>query len=50
MFQELRSQASRREILTEFFRFRDKDGVETDIVIRQKSGAIVGVEVKATAP
>ena len=48
-FQELRRQASWHENLTEFFHFRDKDGVETDIVIQQPSGAIAGVEIKAAA-
>ena len=49
VFQELRRQASWHETPTEFFHFRDKDGVETDIVIEQASGAVAGVEIKAAA-
>ena len=48
-FQELRRQASWHEAPTEFFHFRDKDGVEVDIVIQRASGAIAGVEIKAAA-
>jgi len=48
-FQELRRQASWRDIPTEFFHFRDKDDNETDIVIEQASGAVAGVEIKAAA-
>ena len=46
-FRELRRQASWHDIPTEFFHFRDKDGVETDIVMEQTSGAVAGVEIKA---
>lgn len=49
VFQELRRQASWRDMPTEFSHFRDKDGVETDIVIEQASGAVAGVGVKASA-
>ena len=49
VFQELRRQASWHDTPTEFFHFRDKDGVETDIVIEQTSGAVSGVEIKAAA-
>ena len=49
VFQELRRQASWHETPTEFFHFRDKDGVETDIVIEQASGTVAGVEIKAAA-
>ena len=48
-FQELRRQASWQDTPTEFFHFRDKDGAETDIVMEQASGAVAGVEIKATA-
>ena len=48
-FRELRRQASWHDIPTEFFHFRDKDGVETDIVLEQTSGAIAGLEIKAAA-
>ena len=49
VYQELRRQASWNDTPTEFFHFRDKDGVETDIVIEQASGAVAGVEIKAAA-
>ncbi len=49
VFQELRRQASWQDMQTEFFHFRDKDGAEVDIVIEQPSGAIAGVEIKASA-
>ena len=49
VFQELRRQASWRDMPTEFCHFRDKDGVETDIVIEQASGTVAGVGVKAAA-
>ena len=48
-FQELRRQASWQDVPAEFFHFRDKDGLEADIVIEQASGAVAGVEVKASA-
>lgn len=49
IFQELRRQGSWQEIKTDFSHFRDKDGYETDIVIQQSTGAVAGVEVKASA-
>ena len=49
VYQELRRQASWHDTPTEFFHFRDKDGVETDIVVEQASGAVAGVEIKAAA-
>ena len=49
VYQELRRQASWHDTPTQFFHFRNKDGVETDIVIEQMSGAVVGVEIKAAA-
>lgn len=48
-FQELRRQASWHEAPTSFFHFRDKDGVEVDIVVEPGSRAVAGVEVKAAA-
>ena len=48
-FQELRRQASWYDARTAFFHFRDKDGVEVDIVIELGSRAVAGVEVKAAA-
>lgn len=49
VYQELRRQASWRDTPTQFVHFRDKDGVETDIVIEQTSGAVAGLEIKAAA-
>ena len=48
-FRELRRQASWHDNPTGFFHFRDKDGVEIDIVMEQASGAVAGVEIKAAA-
>ena len=49
VFQELRRQASWRDEPLAFFHFRDKDGVEVDIVIERGARTLVGVEVKAAA-
>lgn len=49
VFQELRRQASWHDARMTFFHFRDKDGVEVDIVIERDAGLVAGVEVKATA-
>ena len=49
VFQELRRQASWHETPTAFFHFRDKDGVEVDLVLERGVGTIAGVEVKAGA-
>ena len=49
VFQELRRQASWHEEPLSFFHYRDKDGVEVDIVIERGAHALVGVEVKARA-
>ena len=49
VFQELRKQASWHEMPVEFFHFRDKDGLEVDIVLEGDSGGIAGVEIKAAA-
>lgn len=49
VFQELRRQASWHDEPLAFFHFRDKDGVEVDIVIERGARALVGVEVKAAA-
>ncbi len=48
MFQELRRQASWHEAPAAFFHFRDKDGVEADLVIERGAGMVAGVEVKAS--
>ena len=49
VFQELRRQATARNQPMTFCHFRDKDGVEVDIVIERGSNAVAGVEVKAPA-
>jgi predicted AAA+ superfamily ATPase len=49
VFQELRRQASASGDAHEFFHYRDKDGVEVDIVIERGARQLVGVEVKASA-
>lgn len=49
VFQELRRQASWHDEPLAFSHFRDKDGVEVDIVIERGARALVGVEVKAAA-
>ena len=49
VFQELRRQASWHEDPLSFFHFRDKDGVEVDIVIERGPRAVAAVEVKASA-
>jgi hypothetical protein len=48
IFQELRRQASWNEAPVQFHHFRDKDGVEVDIVLEQ-AGRITGIEVEAAA-
>lgn len=47
-FQELRRQASWHDTTVSFFHFRDKDGVEVDIVMECGARAVAGVEVKAS--
>ncbi|WP_419162515.1 ATP-binding protein [Candidatus Palauibacter sp.] len=49
VFQELRRQGSWHEAATEFFHFRDRDGVEVDIVLERGTRAVAGVEIKAAA-
>jgi len=49
VFQELRRQASWHAEPQTFFHFRDKDGMEVDIVIERGARAVAGVEVKAAA-
>lgn len=49
VLQELRRQASWRQEPVGFFHFRDRDGVEVDIVLEQGSGAVAGIEIKAAA-
>ncbi|MBN1866495.1 ATP-binding protein [Candidatus Sumerlaeota bacterium] len=47
--QELRRQASGRSDDPRFSHFRDKDGVEVDVVIERGANLLVGVEVKTAA-
>jgi predicted AAA+ superfamily ATPase len=49
VFQEIRRQASWRDEALSFFHYRDKDGVEVDIVIERGARQVAGVEVKAGA-
>ncbi len=49
VLQELKRQASWREAPVAFFHFRDRDGMEVDIVMEQGAGKVAGVEVKASA-
>lgn len=48
VFQELKRQISWNETPVQFYHFRNKDGVEVDIVM-EKAGEVSGVEVKAAA-
>lgn len=49
VYQELRRQASWRSDDLRFHHFRDKDGVEVDVVIERGAREVVGVEVKLSA-
>ena len=49
VYQELRRQASCHEQRHVFSHFRDKDGVEVDVVVQRGPHAVAGVEVKAGA-
>lgn len=49
VFQELRRQSTARDEPMTFSHYRDKDGVEVDIVVEQGPNAVAGVEVKASA-
>ncbi|MCK9515632.1 MAG: ATP-binding protein [Ottowia sp.] len=49
VFQELRRQDSWADNPADFFHYRDRDGVEVDIVIARGARALAGVEVKAAA-
>jgi uncharacterized protein len=48
VFQELKRQVSWSDTPVQFHHFRDKDGVEVDIVLEQ-AGKVTGIEVKAAA-
>jgi len=47
-YQELRRQSTGRAQFVSFSHFRDKDGVEVDIVI-ESAGKIAGIEIKASS-
>ncbi|MFA5787333.1 MAG: ATP-binding protein [Actinomycetota bacterium] len=47
VFQELRRQASWHESSIRFHHFRDKDGVEVDIVLERHGNEVAGIEVKS---
>lgn len=49
VYQELRRLASWHARDHDFFHFRDRDGVEVDIVIERGATALAGVEVKSAA-
>ena len=49
VFQELRRQASWDEDEIRFHHFRDKDGVEVDVLLERRTRELAGVEVKASA-
>lgn len=49
VFQELRRQATCLDGPYSFFHYRDRDGIEVDIVIEQGARLGAGVEVKAAA-
>ena len=49
VFQELRRQASWHEAPVSFHHFRDKDGVEVDLVLESSGQRLAGIEVKASA-
>jgi len=49
VLQDLKRQASWREAPITFHHFRDRDGVEVDIVLEEGASKVAGVEVKAAA-
>lgn len=49
VFQELRREASGRDDDVRFHHFRDRDGVEVDLVLERGGREVAGVEVKASA-
>lgn len=49
VFQELRRQASWQDEPVAFHHFRDKDGVEVDMVLERGGQQLAGIEVKAAA-
>ena len=49
VFQELSRQASWHHEAIRFHHYRDKDGVEVDIILERGAGELAGVEVKASS-
>ncbi len=49
VYQELRRLGSREPYPMSFSHYRDKDGVEVDVVLERGASAVAGVEVKAAA-
>jgi hypothetical protein len=49
VFQELKRQASWGERPIAFHHYRDRDGVEVDLVLEQGARTVAGIEVKAAA-
>ncbi|MFO8049201.1 MAG: ATP-binding protein [Desulfosudaceae bacterium] len=49
VFQELRRQAGWQEEPVSFYHYRDKEGMEVDVVIEFRGQRIAGVEVKASS-
>ena len=49
VFQELKRQASSSHEPYVFYHFRDRDGVEVDMVIERGASELAGIEVKAGA-
>jgi predicted AAA+ superfamily ATPase len=49
VFQEVKRQAEWQDKPISFYHFRDKDGVEVDIVLERGAQEIAGIEVKASA-
>jgi len=49
VYQELRREASWHEAPIGFYHYRDRDGVEVDIVLERGVNEVAGVEVKAAA-
>lgn len=48
-YQELRRQADWGATTTRFYHFRDKDGIEVDIIADRGAAGLAGIEIKASA-
>jgi len=49
VLQELKRQESANKIRHNFFHYRDKNGLEVDIVVERGVNAVAGIEVKSSA-